>query len=108
MGRRASANKLERTQVADEVILGENIGVRAAEHLHSHIVVGDRVMPKSSRAQGFHEDARRVVDDEVVFCQQIITFLKQNAETTESSIVDKSIAAKLDLVRVHDGRARDV
>ncbi len=65
-------------------------------------------MAESGFPQRLHEDSRGVVDDEIVLGNQLVAFLKENAEAAEPAVMNKCVAAKLDLVRVHNGRARYV
>lgn len=104
----AFANETQRTQVVNEVVLGENVCIRTAEQLQSDIVIRNRVTAEGRVPQCFHENARGVVDDEVLFGQQVATVLKKDAERTESAILNEGIAAKSDVIRVHDRRSSHV
>ncbi len=62
-------------------------------------------MLETGPSQRLHENSGGIVDEEVILGDQLVTLLKEDTEAAEAAIMHEGIAAKLDMVRVHDGSA---
>lgn len=103
-----ASNDLEWAEVLDDVILFKQIVNGTREDLQGEVIAGQEIVPQRASGQSLHEDANRVVRNDVLFRDAIVVGLKQDAVGSEAAVVQKGVVPETNPLGIHDGGASNI